>query len=196
MFKFLKKVLFGAEKELEKKLEDQLEDELAKERAKGAKPAATPPAPPAPASPQHITAGVLDIPPQPLASRPAPPPAGSKERLPHSLPASKEQPVSAPERVVPPPPPSKENIPPPPQPALSPQPPAAPTGYKEAKRQGVLEEQMRKKETIEERIERELSQAVQTQKAIEKVVGDDTERVILPADKLEDLLWELELGLL
>src|SRR5688572_11336732 len=105
MFKFLKKVLFGAEKELEKKLEDQLEDELAREKEKAAKapaaPAAAPSAPSTLPPSQHITPGVQDIPPQPLNAKPPAPPAGTKEKLSHSPPVSKERPASPPERLIP-----------------------------------------------------------------------------------------------
>lgn len=91
--------------------------------------------------------------------------------------------------------PSAKPAPPPPPPVPETPPPAS-TGYREAKRLGAQEEAQRKKETVEERLERELEQAVETQKAIETVVGEAQERVVLPPDQLEDLLWELELGLL
>ncbi len=85
---------------------------------------------------------------------------------------------------------------PPPAPQAPPAAPSSPTGYKEAKRIGALEEAQRKKESVDERLHRELQQAVETQKALEQVVGETEERVVLPADKLEDLLWDLEVGLL
>lgn len=87
-------------------------------------------------------------------------------------------------------------------PPESPVPPAAPvtarppSGYKEAKRLGALEEAQRKKETIEDRLARELGEAVEQQRAIEQVVGAESGRILLPPNKLEDLLWELEVGLL
>ena len=179
MFKFLKKKLFGVEKELEKALEDQIEKELA--QAKKAPPAApaaaaspTPPKPPEAAPPTPPS------PPPAKAPEPSPPPALAPAPLP--TPAPHEEP------------------PPQPRPPVSAQPaaePPKPSGYKEAKRLGVLEDEQRRaqKETIEQRLERELREAVQTQKAIETVQGEGT-KVLLPADKLEDLLWELELGLL
>jgi len=187
MFKFLKKVLFGAEKELEKTLESQIEDELAKARQK--------PPEPKPAEPpqRSVAPAAKPLPAPPPVAPPVPPaPEGPIEKPP----VSKETLPAAPERMVPPPPPHKERASPPVAPAASVPPPAAPTGYKEAKRLGAIEEQQRKKETVEERLERELGQAVEQQKAIERVVGDGGDRVLLPADKLEDLLWQLELGLL
>jgi fused signal recognition particle receptor len=190
MFKFLKKALFGAEKELEKTLESQIEEELAKARAK---PAA-PPTPPPSAPPGRTVAPAA----APVAAPPpvAPPSPPAPEGRPEAPPVSKETVPPPPERMVPPPPPHKERASPPVSPAVAVPPTAAPAGYKEAKRLGALEEQQRKKETIEERLERELGQAVQTQKAIERVVGDESDRVVLAPDKLEDLLWELEVGLL
>jgi fused signal recognition particle receptor len=53
-----------------------------------------------------------------------------------------------------------------------------------------------RKETIEERLERELTSAAQMQTAIEETVGQDTQRIVLDEDTLEELLWELEVGLL
>lgn len=194
MFKFLKRKLFGVEKELEKALEDQIETELAKERTKPkAEPAPLPPPAPPPREPEKA--------PVPAQKPAQPPPAAAMPQ-----PASHEQlptpdktfvaPPPSPENLAPPkaaplerPTPSKEALPPPP-------PPTQPSGYKEAKRLGAMEEAAKKKETIEERLERELLAAVEQQKQIEKVVGAEEERVTLPADKLEDLLWELEVGLL
>lgn len=142
MFKFLKRKLFGVEKDLEKAIESQIEAELEREKSKPAQPTEAPSIP-SPSPPSSS--------PPPVASRPS------------TVPST---------------------------------PPTAPSGYKEAKRLGALEEQQRKKETVEERLERELRQAVETQKVIEQVVGEDEDRVLLPPDKLEDLLWELEVGLL
>lgn len=184
MFKFLKKVLFGAEKELEKAIEGQIEDELAKERAKakasapGAGATATPAPPDSVPTPPSVAAPTPPAAPTGTATAPPSPHRGAAPPQPHVLP-----------------PPSKETVPTPVSATHLP-PTSSPSGYKEAKRLGALEEAVRKKETVEERIERELSQAVETQKAIEKVVGKEEERIILPPDKLEDLLWELEVGLL
>ena len=195
MFKALKKLFSKVEKDAEKALGSQIEAELAKEREKARAPTPTPAAPvsaPAPAP--------APIPPPTPATQPTAPPPTTQPATaaPHPAP----QPAATP--ATPPPAPARQEKPvPPPQPgvpASSPppviEPPKAPSGYKEAKRLGALEDATRKKESIEERLARELSQAVEQQKEIETVVGKESERVMLPADKLEDLLWELELGLL
>ncbi|MBI2078147.1 MAG: signal recognition particle-docking protein FtsY [Euryarchaeota archaeon] len=123
------------------------------------------------------------------AKAPPPEPAASPPPTPPTTPAP-----TAPAPAAPRPPESAPPAPTAPTPIPSPE--KSPSGYKEAKRLGALEEAQRKKESIEERIARELGQAVEQQKAIEKVVGAEEARVLLPADKLEDLLWDLELGLL
>lgn len=189
MFKFLKKKLFGVEKKLEEAIEDQIEQELAKSKQEPTKDSPAKPADPLP--PQQ--------PAEPSApTSPAPRPAQSEPR---------SAPVPTPEAVKDHEEPKQAAEPEPkPEPAASPSTPApsAPlrpeTGYRAAKRAGQLEdeERRRKKEavTVDQRIEAELQQAVETQRAIDTVVGEEDQRIILPEDQLEDLLWELELGLL
>jgi fused signal recognition particle receptor len=183
MFKALKKLFSKVEKDTEAALGSQIEQELAKEREKAR--AATPPAPtptPMPAAKPTQPAPAAPIP--PAQTKPAPAPTTAP----------------APSMPAPTPPPTVERpsapVAPTPAPASPPEPPKAPSGYKEAKRLGAIEDATRKKETIEERLTRELTQAVEQQKEIETVVGKESDRIMLPADKLEDLLWELELGLL
>lgn len=101
------------------------------------------------------------------------------------------------EARAPPPPSAPSSAPPAAAAPAAPTPPGkAPSGYREARRLGLEEERARKKESVEERLQRELGQAVEHQRAVEAVVGQGGARVLLSADKLEELLQELELGLL
>jgi fused signal recognition particle receptor len=176
MFKSLREKLFGVKKDLEETLGAEIEKELAKERAK---PKAAPPA----AQPTIPT-------PTPV---PAPPHAGPPVAA--AAPTAAREVAAAPPNV---PPIARAHTPAPPTATTAPAAPIAPkapSGYKEAKRLGAEEEASRKKETVEERLQRELQAAVEQQKALEKI-GGEGQRILLPADKLEDLLWNLELGLL
>ncbi|HEX9815521.1 MAG TPA: hypothetical protein VGB18_00960, partial [Candidatus Thermoplasmatota archaeon] len=182
MFKALKKLFSKVEKDAEKAFGSQIEGELAKEREKARAAAVPTPAPPSPAPAQAVPPAAQAPPapaPAPSTARPAPAPTVPARE---SAPAREEKPLPEPRPDVPAPAPVVE-------------PPKAPSGYKEAKRLGAIEDATRKKETIEERLTRELTQAVEQQKEIETVVGKESDRIMLPGDKLEDLLWELELGL-
>lgn len=174
MFKNLKKRLSGIERKLEDQLSDQIERELDETRAAAQKREVGP----APEAPERET--------QPEV------PKVPEEAAPPTTPA---EPV--PERPEPDTPPEPETDAGDPGAAPEEPPkPDRPRTYKEAKKLGLQEEAARKKETVEERLERELKSAAQMQTAIEKTVGEEEEKVLLDEDSLEDLLWELEIGML
>jgi fused signal recognition particle receptor len=107
-------------------------------------------------------------------------------------PAPKPEPTHAPTPVAPAAAPKPEPAATAPAPAK----PEAPRTYKDAKREGLEREAAQKKESIEERLERELQQAAQLQEAIEEDLGTSGGRVLIEENALEDMLWDLELGLL
>ncbi len=178
MFKNLKKRLSGFERKLEDQLSDQIERELDEARATSKRtqePEEKRPAPEAPA--REPQPEVPEVPEE--AAPPDPPAEPVPERPEPDTPAEPEaeagDPGAAPEE--------------PPE-------PDRPRTYKDAKKRGLEEEAARKKETIEERLERELTSAAQMQTAIEKTVGEEEEKILLDEESLEDLLWELEIGML
>lgn len=215
MFKALRDRLKGVSKklegEVEKQLGDQLERELAAAMAKPSPPPAAPPAAaPAPAP----------------APKPEPTPAEQPRKLePTPLPAPAAPPVAPePAPVISPPqstptkpvPPAVTQTPEPaPRPAASPSPqsvaapattvqqPASPQprpqpAPRTAPTQQVTGRKMLSEEEIAARLERELGEAVAVQKEVEKVVQTTAPaaRFTINEQVLEDILWDLEVGLL
>jgi len=183
MFKFLKKKL----KIFEDKLEAELEAELAKEEPK--------------------------VEEKKEVKKPTPPPKPVEDKKPE--PVKKEEPVEKPkpvekpvekkiEKKVEPPIKEKEE-----KPVVKPEvkPPVEkevkkPVEKKEETRRQRIDRDRRKREEeidkqIEKSIEAELEHTLRTRKSIEEVVKAEEKATITISDeKLDDLLWDLEVGLL
>ncbi|MGB0653258.1 MAG: signal recognition particle-docking protein FtsY [Thermoplasmatota archaeon] len=200
MFKSLKEKLAGVSQQLEDELEKQLEAELEAELAASLEEDLAPTPEPEP---------VPEPEPEPVAEpEPAPSPEPEPRPEPEATPEPSPAP-SAPVTQVPPPTPAPAPTPPatptptpaapaapkvePPQPKPQPKPaapakPAQPSGRKELTA-----------EEIEARLARELEEAVEIQKEVEEVVTTSTKKATkftINEDVLEDILWELEVGLL
>ncbi|MEA3142978.1 MAG: fused signal recognition particle receptor [Thermoplasmata archaeon] len=221
MFKALRDRLKGVSKKLEDEVERQLGDQLEKELAAAlaqpepAAPAAVPAAPLSmPVKPQPV----VEPPHVPREPAPSPPPAPAVEPAkpapapdfaepmvePHPVP-----PPTAPEPKAPAPtPPSAPTVAvpalEPPRPAPQPRPQQAPQQPKQqpaertAPKPGVTGRKMLSEEEISARLERELSEAVAVQKSVEEVVQKEAPaaRFTINEQVLEDILWDLEVGLL
>jgi fused signal recognition particle receptor len=220
VFKALRDRLKGVSKKLEDEVEKQLGDKLEKELAAAmAKPAPAPAPSPAPAAPPVAPLAPPAPPtvaPKPVAPPPAPvhhepdPTAPQRPSLPEPQPSPPpvEAPRPAPAQPAPSVPapavsapamePPRPAPPPPavpkPQPAQPKQQPAERT----APKANVTGRKMLSEEEIAARLERELGEAVAVQKEVEQVV-----QAIAPATRftineqvLEDILWDLEVGLL
>jgi len=170
MFKFLKKKLKIFEKKLEEELEAELEKEIKEEpekKPKEEKPVEKPKEKPKiPVEEKHKEK--IEKPPPPVEK------------------PKKEKPVEKPEEEIKPVEPEvKEEIIP---------------RRKRAKK--LISEEKRKREEeidkqIEESIETELKHIVETRKSIEKVVKPEKKPSRgISEEKLDDLLWDLEVGLL
>jgi fused signal recognition particle receptor len=222
----LKGVSKKLEDEVEKQLGDKLEQELQKEMAKGkpappAAPAPAPvPSPSAPAARPPVPAAPV-VPPMPTA--PPPPPAAPKAEPPApptpapvpeaprpqpSQPAA-PPPAAAPVMEPPKPAPAPAPVPAPtPTPApVAPAKPAAPQpkpaeAPKPQPQQPITGRKMFSEAEIEARLARELSEAVAVQKEVEKAVETVAPSAVAAArftineEVLEDILWDLEVGLL
>ncbi len=208
MFKSLKDRLKGVssrlEDELEAELEAQLEAELAAEMAPEeapeavAEPEPTPERTPEPVAEPEPT-------PKPVAEpEPAPEPAAepTPEPAPEPAPAATPEPAADKPETAPPAPAAA------PQPAPAPQtrPPAATPAASQATpqakpvaKQPIMGRKQFTDEEIEARLARELADAVEIQKEVETVVeqsGAKLSRYTINEDILEEILWDLEIGLL
>jgi fused signal recognition particle receptor len=209
MFKSLRDRLKGVSKKLEDEVEKQLGDQLEKELAAAmAKPAAAPVAPPPPAVP--APAAVPSVPkpvqPAPAAVHRAPDPTAPQ---PPSLPEPRPSPAPVeptPAHPAPVPPvPAPQPVQPPAlaAPALEPPRPAPPApkpqpAERTAPKPNVTGRKMLSEDEIAARLERELGEAVAVQKSVEEVVQKEAPaaRFTINEQVLEDILWDLEVGLL
>ncbi len=208
MFKSLKDRLKGVssrlEDELEAELEAQLEAELAAEMAPEeapeavAEPEPTPERTPEPVAEPEPT-------PKPVAEpEPAPEPVAepTPEPAPEPAPAATPEPAADKPETAPHAPAAA------PQPAPAPQtrPPAATPAASQATpqakpvaKQPIMGRKQFTDEEIEARLARELADAVEIQKEVETVVqqsGAKLSRYTINEDILEEILWDLEIGLL
>ncbi len=209
MFKSLKDRLKGVsarlEDELEAQLDAELEAELAAEMGTVTEPApesvAEPvpaPAPePAPEAAPEPTAEPTPVPVPEPTPEPAPAPEPTPEPKPEPAPApAQSQPAPEPAQPTP------EPAAPTPAPAVSA--PAAETKPVEQAKPAetkapVLGRKQFTDEEIEARLARELEEAIEIQKEVETVVqtsGAKVSRYTINEETLEDILWELEIGLL
>lgn len=221
VFKSLRDRLQGVASQLEDELEAQLEAELEAElagttskeeqpEATVEEPAAPDAVPPSQESDEGEPARADESEPAPApvpgpASEPSPdtaretappedpqPPKGeaTEQRGPEAEPTP-EAPPPAEERAAPAPPPRQEQEPTPEAP-----PEAAAKAAKAA--QPITGRKMLSEEELEARIARELGEAVEVEREVEKVVQESgvKTRYTINEDVLEDILWELEVGLL
>ncbi len=193
MFKSLKDRLKGVssrlEDELEAELEAQLEAELAAEMAPEeapeavAEPEPTPERTPEPVAEPEPT-------PKPVAEpEPAPEPAAepTPEPAPEPAPAATPEPAADKPETAPH------------APAAAPQPAPAAQQAKPVAKQPIMGRKQFTDEEIEARLARELADAVEIQKEVETVVqqsGAKLSRYTINEDILEEILWDLEIGLL
>lgn len=219
----LKGVSKKLETEVEKSLGDKLEQELAaavqKEQAKAAPPApAQPPAPPAhaqvtpmspiapsapPATPAapSVQPAVPSVakpePAKPAAPAPAPAPVAPK---PEPRPEPAPTPVAAPVLEPPAPKPAPAPVPAPVAPTQpAPVAPPAPKPAPQARPAPQPGKKILSEAEIAARLERELLEAVEVQKVVEKTVQAEVpkaSRFTINDAVLEEILWDLEVGLL
>ncbi len=176
MFKFLKKKL----KKFEEQLESELEEELQKEEKKASQEPSI--------SKPEIQKSITKEEPKPTPVEKWPPQKTEK------------QPVKKPEPVA-----SKPSVSTPPkeesgeEKKAPPQKPAEESRHIRRKR-AVLERKKREEELdkqIEKSIETELQHVLRTKKSIEEVVKTEKKPTRgISEEKLDDLLWDLEVGLL
>lgn len=218
MFKNLKKKLQSFEADLESALEDELEKQLEKELADAVDaelgtdvapevvPDATPAvAPDEPEPPEPTPEPEPEPEPEPPEPRPEPEP--EPEPRPEPEPEPEPKPEPEPDRPQPDPLPAKQ--PETPKPTPAPQPPAVPVQPVAAT--PIARERVRKpggpvkktdaelKAEIEASLAAELSGAVEAQHEVETVIGSSRQQaalVRLSDERLDDLLWELEVALL
>ncbi|HUR64201.1 MAG TPA: signal recognition particle-docking protein FtsY, partial [Candidatus Thermoplasmatota archaeon] len=178
-----------------------------------AAPAAVPAAPPStPIKPQPVA----EPPHVPREPAPSPPPAPAVEPAKPAPTSDFAEPIVEPHPVPPPmapapkapaptPPPAPTAAPAmePPRPAPQPRPqapqqPKQQTAERTAPKPGVTGRKMLSEEEIAARLERELSEAVAVQKSVEEVVQKEAPaaRFTINEQVLEDILWDLEVGLL
>jgi fused signal recognition particle receptor len=221
-----KKLEDEVEKQLGDQLEKELQAEMAKGKPAAAPAATTTAPPPAPAPapvappPAPTPAPVPEpVVPTPVAAPVAPPPVApsprvepaaesggpAMEQIPGPIPESPAQsaPSEAPSTVVAPPamePPAPAPVAPPPAPRPVETPrPTPPPQPKPQPGKKILSEA-----EIEARLARELSEAVEVQKAVEKAVETAAPapaslaaaKFTINDEVLEEILWELEVGLL
>ncbi|MEA3190827.1 MAG: fused signal recognition particle receptor [Thermoplasmata archaeon] len=178
MFKGLRDRLKGVSKKLEDEVEKQLGDKLEAELQAAMTKPAPPPPPPTPPAPAPLAPTPPPAPvPKPEPVAPAPPPVAA--------------PVVAPPVERPPPPPA-------PTPVAAPVPaPVLPAPPKTEARTGGRK--LLSESEIEARLIRELGEAVEVQKSVEEVVQQEAPaatRFTINESVLEDILWDLEVGLL
>jgi fused signal recognition particle receptor len=219
----LKGVSKKLEDEVERQLGDKLEKELQQEMAKGkpappSPPVAPPSPPPAPPSSLPASAPVSPpasvSPPAPALKPAAPTAPAPSPSLPKPAPAP--EPVRTPvpaAPVVPPMPAPQPKAPEPvaapvavPKPATPPpSPPPAPRPAEQPRPQQpqapITGRKMFSDAEIEARLARELSEAVAVQKEVEKTVeavapSAAAAKFTINEEVLEDILWDLEVGLL
>lgn len=203
MFKNLRDRLKDVSSKLEDELEAQLEAELEAELQKelGIEPEA-----PAPEAPEPEPEPVPE--PEPEAEpEPEPVEEPTPEPTPEPVPEPVVEPTPAPEPVKEPEP---EPVPEPvPEPQQAPAPTAVPTTPVEAKPvqpvatpkepEVITGRKQLTSEEIEARLARELAEAVEVQKEVETVVRDSGARATkftINEQVLDDILWDLEIGLL
>ncbi|MGB1697952.1 MAG: signal recognition particle-docking protein FtsY [Thermoplasmatota archaeon] len=210
----LNKVSSKLEDELEAKLEAELEAQLAAEMGgepapvEEAKPEPVPePAPePAPAPAEPEPEPVPEPKPAPVP-QPAPEPTPEVKPEPAPQPDPQREPQQAPQREpAPQPQPTKapETAPSTPKPveapSVAPQPaPQAKPVEQEKPKEVITGRKRLTEEEIAARLAKELDEAVEIQKEVETVVAESTPRLnryTINEDVLEDILWELEIGLL
>jgi fused signal recognition particle receptor len=178
VFKGLRDRLKGVSKKLEDEVEKQLGDKLEAELQAAMTKPAPPPPPPTPPAPAPLAPTPPPAPvPKPEPVAPAPPPVAA--------------PVVAPPVERPPPPPA-------PTPVAAPVPaPVLPAPPKTEARTGGRK--LLSESEIEARLIRELGEAVEVQKSVEEVVQQEAPaatRFTINESVLEDILWDLEVGLL
>lgn len=197
----LNKVQNQLEDELEAKLEAELDAELEAQLAAELETAAPEPAPevPEPAAPAPVepavpeVSEVTDAPAEPEVPEPVEPSPPEPVAEPEEETVEESDEVSEPAE---PEPAAPEPVPTPdPTPAVAPaevvpEPAAAPAKEVITGRKQLSEQE------IEARLARELTEAVEVQKEVETVVGQGLTKYTINEDVLEDILWELELGLL
>jgi len=181
MFNFLKKRL----KKFEDELESELEEEVLKEESQ-----------------QNVeeTQEVVEEKPQQEPIKEAEEPVVSKEsQEAEMVPEPKAEPEILDEKPV------EKKPEPKPEPKEVSEPSVEDLSPRQRRRQKKMSEEKKKREQerdrqIEESIERELERVVQTRKSIESSVSDkkrDSSRTAsIDEQKLNDLLWDLEMGLL
>lgn len=218
MFKALRDRLKGVSKkledEVEKQLGDKLEQELAAALAKpvpASAPAATPPLAPTAPTPTPSPR------PEPPALAPAPKPVEQPLPEPRPVQPAVPQPAAPAPKPTPVPlvnpPTSTPTQPAPPgapqqpvgaapatvqQPRPVPQQPKQQPAERTAPKANVTGRKMLSEDEIAARLERELGEAVAVQKAVETVVQTTAPatRFTINEQVLEDILWDLEVGLL
>ncbi len=208
MFKSLKDRLKGVSERLEDELEAQLEAELEAELAKEmgepeptpeptpepvAEPEPTPEPTPEPAAEPEPTPEPTPEPPVEPEAVPEPVPAPEPTPEPTPEPAPAAEPATVSDASLPSPAETKaaaEAITQAPEPT-----PAQPV----AQQPKITGRRQFTDEEIEARLARELEEAVEVQKEVESVVQQTSRKqtkFTINEDVLEDILWELEIGLL
>ncbi len=210
MFKSLKDRLKGVsarlEDEMEAQLEAELEAELAAEMAE-LEPAVEEPAAPEPVEPEPASEPTPE--PAPSAPEPVAEPEPAAEPTPAPEPAPEPTPATPAAQTPAPTTPEPATPAPAPAPATTatpePKPVAAPTAQpapqqpKPVVKQPIMGRKQFTDEEIEARLARELAEAVDVQKEVETVVqssGAKLSRYTINEEVLEEILWDLEIGLL
>jgi len=193
MFKFLKKKIKG----FEDKLEAELEAELAKEEAKQetpkveVKPKPQPPVKKEPVQKPPVKEEIIK-PAEPEKPAEAPKPEIKK-------PEQKPEPVEEKEPFKKPEPVKKEEVKPEPKPEKKEEPDEK--TKREQRRERIQKDREKREKEIDKQIEKsieaELEHTLRTRRSIEQSVGLEKKATQFISDeKLDDLLWDLEVGLL
>ncbi len=198
MFKSLKDRLKGVSDRLEDELEAQLEAELDAElEAELAKETAPEPTPEP--TPEPVPESKPEPTPEPTSQpEPTPEPESTPEPEPTPTPEPTSEPAPEPEPVPTPAPASEPATAPKPESAPAPAAAQAPA-TSTPKPQPITGRKQLSEEEIEARLARELEEAVEIQKEVETVVqtsGSKVTRFTINEDVLEEILWDLEIGLL
>lgn len=201
MFKKLRGKLAKFEEDLEAELESQLEAELEAEMAKelGGEAADEPKATPVPVEPAPAVEPARPVEPEPT---PEPAPQATPERVlapePDATPEPAPAPTPEPEVAAAPEPEPEPGAPPAPPTFTEAHPVAEPKRIR--KPGGPVKKTDRELEDeIAASLEAEMGRAVASQKTIERSVHETDAggtKVQISPERLEDLLWELELALL
>ena len=190
MFKFLKKKIKG----FEDKLEAELEAELAKEEAKQETPKVEVKPKPEPIKReepvQKPPVKKEPIIPEKTIEKPQPP---IQKPVKKTIPDKEEKPIEKPEPV-------KEEIKTEPKPPIKKEEPDEKT-KRQLRRQRIQKDREKRQKEIDEQIERsleaEIEHTLRTRKSIEQSVGIEKKATQFISDeKLDELLWDLEVGLL